>query len=116
MGATNGKDETHEATPVPDNKQAETESVTEENDVEQKIDTPPKDAKEEMKEDKVDDDDDRVEESHTPPLLPNMKIKMQNTQENQNEKKQDKDNKIKRNQWDMFAEQDIFKADTEVRC
>lgn len=79
--------------------------------MEPKIDTPPTDTKDEVTEVNVNDDGDKIEESHTPPLLPNMKIKvLQNTQENQNEKK------IKRNQWDMFAEQDIFKADTEVSC
>lgn len=59
--------------------------------------------------------DDKIEESHTPPLLPNMKIKLQNTPDSQIEKKQEKESKIvKKNQWDMFADQDIFKADTEV--
>lgn len=45
------------------------------------------------------------EESLTPPLLPNMKMV------EQNDKKADK---AKRSDWDMFAEQDIFKADTNV--
>lgn len=45
------------------------------------------------------------EESLTPPLLPNMKtVEL-------NDKKTDK---AKRSDWDMFAEQDIFKADTNV--
>lgn len=57
-------------------------------------------------------DDTSVEESLTPPLLPNMKVK--NPSELQNEKKLEKESKVKRNQWDMFAEQDIFKADTNV--
>jgi serine/threonine-protein kinase PRP4 len=48
---------------------------------------------------------DEPEESHTPPLLPNMKVKPF-----MNEK--EKDNKIKKANWDMFADQDIFKADT----
>ncbi|XP_063920541.1 serine/threonine-protein kinase PRP4 homolog isoform X2 [Zophobas morio] len=47
---------------------------------------------------------DEVEESHTPPLLPNMKIKA-----NTNEKEKDKG---KKPNWDMFADQDIFKEDT----
>ncbi|KAK9758717.1 Protein kinase domain [Popillia japonica] len=52
-----------------------------------------------------------TEESLTPPLLPSMKVKT--TVDAQNEKKvPDKENKPKVNQWDMFAEQDIFKADT----
>lgn len=46
-----------------------------------------------------------AEESLTPPLLPNMKIQTE-------EKKIDI--KIKTKEWDMFAEQDIFKADTNV--
>jgi hypothetical protein len=50
---------------------------------------------------------DEPEESHTPPLLPNMKVKPF-----MNEK--EKDNKIKKANWDMFADQDIFKADTNV--
>lgn len=54
-----------------------------------------------------------IEESLTPPLLPNMKVK--NQSQVQNEKKVEKDNKVKKSQWDMFAEQDIFKADTNVR-
>lgn len=54
-----------------------------------------------------------TEESLTPPLLPSMKVKT--TVDAQNEKKvPDKENKPKVNQWDMFAEQDIFKADTSV--
>lgn len=69
----------------------------------------------EKKEEKIEQS---TEESHTPPLLPSMIKVSQNTQESQNnEKKQEKEkeSKVKRNQWDMFAEQDIFKADTEVR-
>ncbi|XP_044257638.1 serine/threonine-protein kinase PRP4 homolog isoform X2 [Tribolium madens] len=44
------------------------------------------------------------EESHTPPLLPNMKIKPINEKE--------KETKTKKPNWDMFADQDIFKEDT----
>lgn len=50
-----------------------------------------------------------VEESLTPPLLPNMKVKSPS-----DEKEMEKENKLKRVNWDMFAEQDIFKADTSV--
>lgn len=42
-------------------------------------------------------------------------MKVKTTVDAQNEKKvPDKENKPKVNQWDMFAEQDIFKADTSV--
>ncbi|CAH1967028.1 unnamed protein product [Acanthoscelides obtectus] len=44
------------------------------------------------------------EESHTPPLLPSMKVVIK-----QDEEKKDK---CKKSDWDMFAEQDIFKSDT----
>lgn len=61
------------------------------------------------------------EASLTPPLLPSMKVKEQaegDSVKNQNDKLQDgKDKekeKNKKNQWDMFAEQDIFKANTDV--
>lgn len=49
-----------------------------------------------------------TEESLTPPLLPNMKI-----QTDEKEKK-DELKPIPAKEWDMFAEQDIFKADTNV--
>ncbi|KAJ8925182.1 hypothetical protein NQ315_001367 [Exocentrus adspersus] len=50
------------------------------------------------------EDEKASEESLTPPLLPNMKTV------EPNEKKMDK-SKVK-SDWDMFAEQDIFKANT----
>lgn len=53
-----------------------------------------------------------VEESLTPPLLPSMKVKSET--ENLNDKKTEKEVKVKKSEWDMFAEQDIFKADTNV--
>lgn len=46
-----------------------------------------------------------TEESLTPPLLPSMKLQV-------DEKKDESKQKPK--EWDMFAEQDIFKADTNV--
>lgn len=55
------------------------------------------------------------EMSLTPPLLPSMKIKDQAESEsvkNQNDGKEKEKNK--KSQWDMFAEQDIFKANTDV--
>nr|XP_022907633.1 serine/threonine-protein kinase prp4 [Onthophagus taurus] len=53
------------------------------------------------------------EESLTPPLLPCMKVKSGNENvEAANLDKDKKDQKPKSNQWDMFAEQDIFKEDT----
>lgn len=73
--------------------------------------TPPKDTEEKVVEElskkdatPVDDNRNDAEESLTPPLLPNMKPQ-------EDEKK---DVKPKANQWDMFAEQDIFKHDTSV--
>ncbi|GJQ79602.1 hypothetical protein Trydic_g16444 [Trypoxylus dichotomus] len=54
-----------------------------------------------------------TEESLTPPLLPSMKVKPSVDAQNDKDKKvHDKEIKPKTNQWDMFAEQDIFKADT----
>lgn len=50
-----------------------------------------------------------TEESLTPPLLPSMIVK-----EKENPKENDKDLKVKRNDWDMFADQDIFKENTSV--
>nr|XP_023026600.1 serine/threonine-protein kinase prp4 [Leptinotarsa decemlineata] len=47
------------------------------------------------------------EESLTPPLLPNMK-----TMNISSDKRNDKD-KSKKSEWDMFAEQDIFKVNTK---
>lgn len=55
-----------------------------------------------------------TEESLTPPLLPSMKVKS-NVEPQSDKKVPDKEIKAKTNQWDMFAEQDIFKADTSVR-
>lgn len=51
------------------------------------------------------------EESLTPPLLPNMKMK---DKENQKENNDNNDVKTKTNDWDMFADQDIFKDNTNV--
>lgn len=64
-------------------------------------------------ENKADDKkEEKVEESLTPPLLPNMIVKPSDkTETTAADKKLDK---AKKNQWDMFAEQDIFKADTDV--
>lgn len=109
LGATNSKEEANETTTnFVDSKPEE-----QLDDEQKKSETP---INEEIKHDKNEEklNDGQLEESHTPPLLPNMKIKEQNIQENQNDKKQEKENKFKKNQWDMFAEQDIFKADTEV--
>lgn len=55
--------------------------------------------------------DREVEESLTPPLLPSMKVK---SPSDEKEMEKEKETKIKRVDWDMFAEQDIFKADTNV--
>lgn len=79
--------------------------------------TTPKDEDEEIKEiDKVEpgtpmETTNEVEESLTPPLLPNMKVK---SPSDEKEIEKEKENKLKRVNWDMFAEQDIFKADTSV--
>lgn len=52
------------------------------------------------------------DESHTPPLPPDMKLKLFGS-----DKKSDSKSKTdnKNNNWDMFAEQDIFKNDYNVR-
>ena len=51
--------------------------------------------------------------SLTPPLLPNMKLK---PIIEINDKKSEREIKIKSNQWDMFsADQDLFDTDTNVR-
>lgn len=64
--------------------------------------TTPEPSKDEVKETTT-----AEEESHTPPLPPDMKVKLLG------DKKGDKDGKTKGDQkinnWDMFAEQDIFK-------
>ncbi|XP_018570557.1 serine/threonine-protein kinase prp4 [Anoplophora glabripennis] len=70
-------------------------------------DTPPEPDEPEDKqtEQEVENNDEEKvsEESLTPPLLPNMKtVEL-------NDKKTDK---TKKSEWDMFAEQDIFKANT----
>lgn len=49
------------------------------------------------------------EESHTPPLPPELKMKL-NEQQKKGLKNKNKDN----NNWDMFAEQDTFKNDCNV--
>lgn len=108
MGASNGNDETTNVTPATSDDSKTEEPEQEEKKEEAKVKSPEKEREVEQS----------VEESLTPPLLPSMIIvQVQNIQECQNEKKQEKekDSKVKRNQWDMFAEQDIFKADTEVR-
>lgn len=54
------------------------------------------------------------EESLTPPLLPSMKvINKETSNTNDGEKKNEKD-KNRKSEWDMFADQDIFKSSTSV--
>lgn len=53
-----------------------------------------------------------VEESHTPPLPPELKIKLTTDTKKTDVKTKGKDNK--NNNWDMFAEQDTFKNDCNV--
>lgn len=53
----------------------------------------------------IEEKSDNIEQSLTPPLLPNMKIV-------DPEKKEEV--KAKRNDWDMFADQDSFKTNTNV--
>lgn len=69
--------------------------------------TTPEPSKDEVKETTT-----AEEESHTPPLPPDMKVKLLG------DKKGDKDGKTKGDQkinnWDMFAEQDIFKNEYNV--
>lgn len=66
------------------------------------------DKKEELKTINID------EESLTPPLLPSMKIVSKESVINVDEgKKNDKD-RNKKSEWDMFADQDIFKANSDV--
>lgn len=50
------------------------------------------------------------EESLTPPLLPNMIV----APGSNSDKKVEKDKGKRMGDWDMFAEQDIFKANTHV--
>lgn len=59
--------------------------------------------------DETKEPDEEPQESLTPPLLPNMKVKP-----TEDEKEKEKEVKVKRADWDMFADQDIFKADTNV--
>ncbi|KAG5871676.1 hypothetical protein JTB14_007359 [Gonioctena quinquepunctata] len=78
----------------------------------QKVEEPKKSDQENQKSDQENQNSDDKslkeddEESLTPPLLPNMK-----TVNCANDKKNDKD-KTKKSEWDMFAEQDIFKVNT----
>lgn len=73
----------------------------------------------ETPEEKEERTDQETEESHTPPLPPEMKKKLLTnpTSEKKTEKAGDARNKIndnKNNNWDMFAEQDIFKTELNV--
>lgn len=58
------------------------------------------------------------EESLTPPLLPSMKVINKDTLDSKEVEKKNEKDKNKKSEWDMFAEQDIFKNSTNVsiRC
>lgn len=110
MSATNGKADSNDVVLAQLEPEQQKKIPEEEKEEEPKVDLPPEETKEEKKEV---DTEEKIEESLTPPLLPNMKIKIQSSQSSE-KKKEEKDNKTKKNQWDMFAEQDTFKEDTEV--
>lgn len=81
-------------------------------------DSKEKNVKDEIVNNKRDDNEitisDDDEESLTPPLLPSMKvINKETTNSKEGEKKNEKD-KNKKSEWDMFADQDIFKSSTNV--
>lgn len=54
------------------------------------------------------------EESLTPPLLPSMKLVNKDSLNNKDSEKKDNKDKNRKSEWDMFAEQDIFKTSTNV--
>lgn len=67
-----------------------------------------------IKNDQKDIDSVDDEESLTPPLLPSMKIVSKEfsiIMESNNKNEKDKN---KKSEWDMFADQDIFKTNTNV--
>ncbi|XP_019873833.2 uncharacterized protein LOC109601966 [Aethina tumida] len=88
LGATSEDSNTNISMPSPKDNQSEDEVKIVEPDPEPEV---------------IEEKSDNIEQSLTPPLLPNMKIV-------EPEKKEEV--KAKRNDWDMFADQDSFKTNT----